>query len=51
MVQVLGDWASQVFTRYLLLSLDDRLDAQQLILDNINATVGHDDLPAGLLQR
>ena len=51
MVQVLGDWANQVLTRYLLLSLDDRLDAQQLILDNINATVGHDDLPAGLLQR
>ena len=25
MVQVLGDWASQVFTRYLLLSLDFRL--------------------------
>ena len=40
MVQVLGDWASQVFTRYLLLSLDDRLDAQRLISRNINATVG-----------
>ena len=40
MVQVLGDWASQVFTRYLLLSLDDRLAAQTLISDNINATVG-----------
>ena len=48
MVQVLGDWASQVFTRYLLLSLDDRLDAQQLILRNINATVGCDNLPATL---
>ena len=40
MVQVLGDWASQVFTRYLLLSLDDRLDAQLLISKNINDTVG-----------
>ena len=39
-VQVLGDWASQVFTRYLLLSLDDRLDAQMLISKNINDTVG-----------
>jgi hypothetical protein len=45
MVQVLGDWASRVFTRYLLLSLDDRLDAQNLISRNINATVGQDILP------
>ena len=44
MVQVLGDWASQVFTRYLLLSLEDRLEAQNLILMNINATVGQDQL-------
>ena len=45
MVQVLGDWSSQVFTRYLLLSLDDRLDAQHLISKNINETVGLDSLP------
>ena len=45
MVQVLGDWASQVFTRYLLLSLDDRLDAQNLISKNIDNTVGCDQLP------
>ena len=50
MVQVLGDWASQVFTRYLLLSLDDRLDAQHLILQSINATVGQDDIPIAFLQ-
>jgi hypothetical protein len=43
MVQVLGDWASQVFTRYLLLSLDDRLNAQHLITRNINATIGQDN--------
>ena len=42
MVQVLGDWASQVFTRYLLLSLDERLKAQHLISENINATVGQE---------
>ena len=45
MVQVLGDWASQVFTRYLLLTLDDRLEALNLISDNINKTVGFDQLP------
>ena len=44
MVQVLGDWASQVFTRYLLLSLDERLSAQQLISANINETVGQEHL-------
>ena len=44
MVQVLGDWASQVFTRYLLLSLDDRLEAQYLISKNINETVGNDQV-------
>ena len=43
MVQVLGDWASQVFTRYLLLSLDDSLAAQTLITNNINATLGCDE--------
>ena len=40
MVQVLGDWSSQIFTRYLALSLEDRLDAQELIAANINRTVG-----------
>ena len=35
MVQVFGDWASQVFTRYLHLSLEDRLEAQELIAKNI----------------
>ena len=40
MVQVLGDWASQIFTRYLYLSLDDRKAAQDLIKHNINDTVG-----------
>ena len=45
MVQVLGDWASQVFTRYLHLSLDDRLEAQELIASNINSTIGSKALP------
>lgn len=40
MVQVLGDWASQIFTRYLYLSVDDRKAAQDLIKLNINNTVG-----------
>ena len=40
MVQVLGDWSSQIFTRYLSLSLDDRFEAQELIANNINRTVG-----------
>ena len=31
MVQVLGDWASQIFTRYLYLSVDDRKAAQELV--------------------
>ena len=48
MVQVLGDWASQVFTRYLHLSLDDRLEAQDLIADNINKTVGNTELPTAI---
>ena len=48
MVQVLGDWASQVFTRYLHLSLDDRLEAQELIADNINMTVGNTELPTAI---
>ena len=45
MVQVLGDWASQVFTRYLHLSLEDRLEAQELIAANINLTDGATTLP------
>ena len=45
MVQVLGDWASQIFTRYLYLSLDDRRAAQDLIMSNINQTVGYTTLP------
>ena len=45
MVQVLGDWSSQVFTRYLHLSIDDRLQAQELIALHINSTIGIDHLP------
>ena len=41
MVQVLGEWSSQIFTRYLSLSIEDRLEAQELIANNINSTVGH----------
>ena len=36
MVQVLGDWSSMVYTRYLYLSEEDRLEAQFLMRDNIN---------------
>ena len=45
MVQVLGDWRSQIFTRYLYLSLEDRRSAQELIKDNINNTIGNIRLP------
>lgn len=38
MVQVLGDWASMVYTRYLYMSADDRLAAQVLIANSINET-------------
>ena len=48
MVQVLGDWSSQIFTRYLYLSLEDRLSAQHLIMDSINSTVGNTDLPPSI---
>ena len=48
MVQVLGQWSSQIFTRYLYLSLEDRLAAQNLIMDNINGTVGDTDLPPSI---
>ena len=47
MVQVLGDWASQIFTRYLYLSLEDRRAAQDLIRANINCTVGDMRFPVG----
>ena len=39
MVQVLGDWSSMVYTRYLYMSAEDRLAAQVLIADNINSTL------------
>ena len=45
MVQVLGDWASQIFTRYLYLSVDDRRAAQELIKVNIDQTIGLTALP------
>ena len=48
MVQVLGQWSSQIFTRYLYLSLEDRLSAQHLIMRNINNTVGVTDLPPNI---
>ena len=38
MVQVLGDWTSMVYTRYLFLSADDRMSAQLLMSDAINGT-------------
>ena len=44
MVQVLGDWASQIFTRYLYLSMEDRQEAQDLIKSNINLTLGDMEL-------
>ena len=44
MVQVLGEWSSQIYTRYLSLSVEDRLEAQQLIAMNINCTVGQTEL-------
>ena len=45
MVQVLGDWSSQIFTRYLYLSLEDRRAAQDLMKTNINCTIGNTRLP------
>jgi hypothetical protein len=48
MVQVMGSWSSQIFTRYLYLSLEDRLAAQNLIMDNINKTVGQTELPPSI---
>jgi hypothetical protein len=49
MVQVMGDWRSQVFTRYLYLTMDDRQSAQSLIQSSINRTVGYTALPAEVL--
>ena len=46
MVQTLGHWSSQVFTRYLHLSIDYRLEAQELIAANINSTIGAVQLPS-----
>ena len=39
MVQVLGDWSSMVYIRYLYMSADDRMAAQVLMAENINSTV------------
>ena len=36
MVQVLGGWSSLVYTRYLFMSEQDRLDAQMLMANAIN---------------
>ena len=49
MVQVMGDWRSQVFTRYLYLTMDDRQSAQSLICSAINKTVGYTTLPPEVL--
>ena len=49
MVQVMGDWRSQVFTRYLYLSLEDRQTAQTLIQTSINTSVGYSILPPEVL--
>jgi integrase len=40
MVQVMGDWRSQVFTRYLYLTMEDRQQAQSLMKSSINNTIG-----------
>ena len=40
MVQVLGDWSSMVYTRYLYMSADDRMAAQNLMATYINSEVG-----------
>jgi hypothetical protein len=48
MVQVLGDWRSQIFTRYLYLSIEDRHAAQDLIRHSINNTVGDIKIPSAV---
>ena len=37
-VQAAGDWSSMCFTRYLFLSLDQRISSQQLMRNNIDST-------------
>ena len=49
MVQTLGTWSSQIFTRYLYLSLADRLAAQSLMAKNINKSIGFTTLPSSVL--
>ena len=49
MVQVMGDWRSQIFTRYLYLTMEDRMSAQSLIQTSINNTVGYTVLPPDVL--
>ena len=49
MVQVMGDWRSQIFTRYLYLTMEDRMSAQSLIQISINNTVGYTVLPPDVL--
>ena len=49
MVQVMGDWRSQVFTRYLYLTMEDRQSAQSLMQTAINKTVGYTVLPLEVL--
>ena len=49
MVQVMGDWRSQVFTRYLYLTMEDREAAQALIQSAINGSIGFTDLPQEVL--
>ena len=39
MVQVLGDWSSMVYTRYLFLDADDRMSAQHLMAAAINSSL------------
>ena len=39
MVQILGNWSSMVYTRYLYLSEEDRMEAQGLMMAAINSMV------------
>ena len=41
MLQVLGEWSSQIYTRYLVVSITDRLEVQELIAGSINTTAIH----------
>ena len=38
MVQILGGWSSMVYTRYLFMSEQERLEAQLLMVNAINST-------------